>query len=286
MIENWIVVTKKYIPWIFPEGHDETSIMAFEGFVYLITNLSTGRMYVGRKYLRIRRKRVIKESDWRTYYGSSKEIKEDVKRFGVENFKREILILCDTKAKANYEEVAEQFRRDVLHAKMPDGSRAYYNGNIMSRWFVDTKPRTHSENTRTRISEKMKALPPRSEETNKKLSEALTGRTLSETHVASLSRAKKGKAPPNKGTTYGDNIKQNISNGTKAAMSTPEVQQRLAEGYRRRAENLRKKVDNDTTRRLFTRESDEVKVPPQVEERTDAGGAVQVSNPQGGDQQG
>ena len=62
------------------------------GFVYLITNIQNGRKYIGRKYFWSFRKppgkkrKVKKESDWRKYYGSCPELKEDVEKFGKENF--------------------------------------------------------------------------------------------------------------------------------------------------------------------------------------------------------
>ena len=68
------------------------------GFVYRITNLSNGRQYIGRKYFVQKRKpkggkrRVTSESDWKKYYGSSPELKADVKKYGKLNFKREILL--------------------------------------------------------------------------------------------------------------------------------------------------------------------------------------------------
>lgn len=111
------------------------------GFVYLITNLSTGRMYVGRKYLTMSggKNKKRKESKWREYWGSSANLTEDINEFGKACFSREILHWCSTKAETNYKETEEQFKRDVLNAVLADGQRAYYNGNIMSRWFVPTE---------------------------------------------------------------------------------------------------------------------------------------------------
>lgn len=112
------------------------------GFVYKITNLLDGRMYIGRKYfwsvrkVKGKKKRVKKESDWRTYYGSSADLCLDVETFGEESFKREILSLHDTKGQVNYAEIQLQFEYDVLFCLNKNAQRVYYNRNIMSRWFA------------------------------------------------------------------------------------------------------------------------------------------------------
>lgn len=122
--------------WLYPE---DTNPLDYEGFVYLITNTQSGRMYVGRKYTFVQKKtRIVGESNWRTYYGSSDELKADIKKLGKDAFKREILHFCRTRGETNFKEVEEQFNRKVLHALLPNGERAYYNGNIMSRYFART----------------------------------------------------------------------------------------------------------------------------------------------------
>ena len=112
----------------------------FFGFVYCITNLQTGKKYIGRKYFTSRRKprggkrRVTSESDWKRYYGSSDELKADVKRLGKEKFKREIISLHKTLGKVNYEETKQLFLNNVLMEALDDGSPAYYNSNILGRY--------------------------------------------------------------------------------------------------------------------------------------------------------
>ncbi len=129
-------------PWIKPyEIHD---LSDYEGFVYLITNELTNRKYVGRKYLwaktskkvvgRKRRVRSVKESDWQTYKSSCKELVQDINKFGLENFKFEILSFHRTRAETNYEETKQQFIRDVLYSRI-NGQYEYYNENILSRYF-------------------------------------------------------------------------------------------------------------------------------------------------------
>ena len=110
------------------------------GFIYRITNLSNGRQYIGRKYFVQKRKpkggkrRVTSESDWKKYYGSSPELKADVKKYGKLNFKREILSLHETKGQVNFEETKQLFLHNVLTESLDDGTPMYYNSNILGRY--------------------------------------------------------------------------------------------------------------------------------------------------------
>jgi len=129
---EWVYEGKKYE---LPKDYDHKDVY---GFVYLITNRATGRMYVGKKFFwskktlpitktRKRRKRLLVESDWKNYYGSNTYLKEEVEKQGDEMFHREILHLCKTKGECAYMEAKEQFDRDVL---IDD---KYYNGIINCR---------------------------------------------------------------------------------------------------------------------------------------------------------
>ena len=114
------------------------------GFVYLITNTTNGRMYIGKKLAKFskttqrtvklkngnKRKKKIRtkiDSDWRDYYGSSPELTKDVEQLGKDKFQREILYYCKSKAECSYIEAREQFSRRVLE------SNDYYNGHIQVR---------------------------------------------------------------------------------------------------------------------------------------------------------
>jgi hypothetical protein len=114
------------------------------GFVYLITNLTNDRKYIGKKLAKFskttyktvqlkngtKKKKKIRskiDSDWQEYFGSSKELLADVEKLGKENFKREILYYCCSKAECSYIEAREQFDRKVLE------STDYYNGQISVR---------------------------------------------------------------------------------------------------------------------------------------------------------
>ena len=112
------------------------------GFVYRITNLLNGRQYIGRKYFWSFRKppgkkrKVKQESDWKRYYGSCPELKEDFKT--VNNpvfFRREILSLHSTKGKVNFEETRQLFLNEVLSQKLTDETPLYYNSNILGRYY-------------------------------------------------------------------------------------------------------------------------------------------------------
>lgn len=114
------------------------------GFVYLITNTTNGRKYIGKKLAKFSRtstktvvlkngtkkKKKVRskiDSDWQEYYGSSNELNKDIELLGKENFIREILFFCKSKAECSYIEAREQFVRKVLETD------EYYNNNIMCR---------------------------------------------------------------------------------------------------------------------------------------------------------
>ena len=110
----------------------------YVGFVYEITNTTTGRKYIGKKLVQFKRsrpplkgrknkRRYKVESDWREYYGSSDALTEDIEQLGQQNFSREILFWCRNKAELSYIEAREQFARKVLE------SDEYYNGHIRVR---------------------------------------------------------------------------------------------------------------------------------------------------------
>ena len=129
-------------PWIY-EGEPFTTEHIGDqfGFVYRITNIQNGKQYIGRKYFWSKRKprggkrRVTSESDWKKYYGSSEELKGDRKLLGNDLFKREILSTHPTKGKVNYEETKQLFLNNVLQETLADGTPAYYNSNILGRYY-------------------------------------------------------------------------------------------------------------------------------------------------------
>lgn len=130
--------------WYYENQLIETLPEDCIGFVYIITNLTTQRKYIGKKLAKFskttyrvhklkngnKKKKKIRQkidSDWREYYGSSPELTKDVELLGADNFRREILYYCKSKAECSYIEAREQFSRRVLE------SDDYYNGHIQVR---------------------------------------------------------------------------------------------------------------------------------------------------------
>ena len=129
-------------PWL----HDDKPFVSddigdYFGFVYLITNKSNSRRYIGRKYFwsfrkpKGKKRKVKQESDWKKYYGSCPELKEDILKYGRENFSRTILSLHKTAGKTNFEETRQLFVNGVLTESLDKGIPAFYNSNILNRYF-------------------------------------------------------------------------------------------------------------------------------------------------------
>lgn len=130
--------------WLFEGSGVENLPEDCIGFVYQITNNITGRKYIGKKLAKFskttqrtvklkngtKKKKKIRskvDSDWREYYGSNDALIKDVETLGADNFTREILYYCKSKAECSYVEAREQFNRRVLE------STDYYNGHIQVR---------------------------------------------------------------------------------------------------------------------------------------------------------
>lgn len=130
--------------WLYQGSVVDTLPEDCVGFVYLITNITNNRKYIGKKlakfskttYKVVKQKNGIKkkkrirskiDSDWQEYYGSSPELSKDVELLGKDNFVREILHFCKSKSACSYLEAKEQFDRKVLE------SLDYYNGHIQVR---------------------------------------------------------------------------------------------------------------------------------------------------------
>jgi hypothetical protein len=125
--------------WKYNDKEFTESPKEMEGFVYLITNLTNSKKYIGKKSFWTRKKdrktgrRKKTESDWRKYFGSCDELKDDVKNIGTDKFLREILYLCPHKKSMSFYETSEQFKRDVILRE------DYYNTNIEGRFFKSEK---------------------------------------------------------------------------------------------------------------------------------------------------
>ena len=130
--------------WLYENTHVETLPDDCVGFVYMITNNITGRRYIGKKLAKFskttykvvklkngnKKRKKIKskiDSDWQTYYGSNDQLNQDIKSLGADNFTREILFYCRSRAECSYIEAREQFNHRVLE------SDDWYNGQIVCR---------------------------------------------------------------------------------------------------------------------------------------------------------
>lgn len=130
--------------WTYQDTQIEELPEDCVGFVYLITNTVSGKKYIGKKLAKFskttykvvklkngtKKKKKIRskiDSDWRDYYGSSPNLTKDIELLGKENFKREILYYCTSKAQCSYIEAREQFLNKVLE------SDDWYNGHIQVR---------------------------------------------------------------------------------------------------------------------------------------------------------
>jgi hypothetical protein len=130
--------------WLYEHTQIETLPEDCVGFVYLITNKLSGRKYIGKKLAKFskttyrvvklkngnkKRKRIRSkiDSDWQLYYGSNDQLNRDIEALGADNFTREILFYCRSKAECSYIEAREQFNHKVLE------SDDYYNGQIVCR---------------------------------------------------------------------------------------------------------------------------------------------------------
>lgn len=143
MTPNWLLFKKQI------ESIDQFPENTF-GFIYKITHVDTNKVYVGKKSLYHNKKHKLtkkqlaeqpvtrgrkstheviqSESDWKTYYGSSKELIADIKQFGKDKFRREIIYIAKSKKHLTYLELKAQFEYDVLEINS-------YNDNILGKFF-------------------------------------------------------------------------------------------------------------------------------------------------------
>ena len=112
------------------------------GFIYEVQHIPTGRRYLGKKVLQFnrtlpplkgtkRKRKVVKESDWKTYYGSHKQIKDLIKENKQDEFRREILMYVPSKKLLTYYETKFLFIKEVLE---PNGN-SYINDNILAKFY-------------------------------------------------------------------------------------------------------------------------------------------------------
>jgi hypothetical protein len=145
--------------WLYNDTINDTIIDSIEkfpegvnSFIYKITRISDGKFYIGKKSLyshrtkpltkkelseqadkrKSKKKKVVLESDWKTYYGSDVELKQEVKSLGGEQYRREILHFCRSKKQATYQELRHQVLNGCLE------SDNCYNKQILGKiWKSD-----------------------------------------------------------------------------------------------------------------------------------------------------
>ncbi|GAN84047.1 hypothetical protein [Novacetimonas hansenii] len=129
--------------WILPNGLTYEDVLNYVGFVYIITNKINNKKYIGKKVVYFKRKKKIKgktktvtyESDWKQYYGSSDDLKIDIKHYGIQNFERKIISLHKNRSSMNYAEIEQQVKNNVLLEKDEQGNLLYYNRNILNKYY-------------------------------------------------------------------------------------------------------------------------------------------------------
>jgi len=133
-------VNGDHLPWLYNNKELNEVPDGYQGFVYLITNKLSGKRYIGKKNFFFKQQKTIqkngvkkkksikKESDWKSYYGSNDDLKNDVVLYGAEHFERVILHLCPSKALMGYLELREQIDHRVL-----EYSDKFYNKWISAR---------------------------------------------------------------------------------------------------------------------------------------------------------
>ena len=129
--------------WLYKNKVLNEAPEGYFGFVYLITNIKSGKKYIGRKYFgttrrikvvgKKRRKVIRKDSNWRDYTGSSKDLNQDIKELGMWQFRFEILILGKTKGQVNYLE------ENIHHRFHVASSGEFYNDCIGPRRFANVR---------------------------------------------------------------------------------------------------------------------------------------------------
>lgn len=132
--------------WQYDKDFD---VNDFFGFVYRVIDKSNNVEYIGKKQFwsitrkkikgRKNRKKITKESKWKTYTTSSNHVNAAIKEKGMDNFEFIIETLHTTKGSLYYREVEVQVKEDVLRAELPCGTKKYYNKQIGSVRFIPPK---------------------------------------------------------------------------------------------------------------------------------------------------
>lgn len=224
---------------------------SYFGFVYIITRVSDGKRYVGMRTF-------DKRGKWKTYCSSSKPMKADIEKLGHEAFKFSAVYYAENIDHLSDMEQQIAEAMDWKHAVLPSGERAFYNlhfGGV----YVHCGEK-HSEETKRKISEALtgKTL---TEETRRKMSKANKGKTLTEETRRKLSEVGKGRtfteitrkkiSEANKRRTQSEETRQKISEAQKGKTLTEEHRRKLSEAQKGRiAPNIGKPHSDETKRKM------------------------------------
>lgn len=182
----------------------EIDIDEWFGFVYRIIDIDTNQEYIGKKSLWSRRtlkplkgtkrkRKVVKESNWKKYTSSSKYVNEAISKKGIGKFRFEIIELCKTGGDLSYREVEIQWKEKVLESTLPNGLPKYYNkaiGNIkftLSKYSLKSK----KQMSKKMIGNKNAVGAIRSKETKDKISKARIGMDFTDSHKKNIAKARK-----------------------------------------------------------------------------------------------
>lgn len=149
--------------WLYNDTKfTKDDVKDYASFVYMITNKISGKKYIGKKIFTSivtrpplkgykRKRKIRKDSGWEKYCSSSKYVLADIEELGEDNFKFEIIQLCNTRAEANYGELKYQIFFGVLEELDENGNRVWYNENISQRYYFNEK----ENNNRVLLTEKL-----------------------------------------------------------------------------------------------------------------------------------
>lgn len=180
------------------------------GYVYKITNNVNGKIYIGQKK---------SEKLLENYWGSGKLIVEAIKKYGKDNFSREVLEWCETKDELNQR---ERYFIEKFNARSPDvGYNLAVGGTVIGM--------NHSAETRAKMSASHKGKP-KSEAAKRKMSEAHKGKHLSEEHRKAISETLKiSMVGKNVGKKHSEETKRLISEQLKGHLTSDETRKKISD---------------------------------------------------------
>jgi group I intron endonuclease len=228
-------------PWIIPDsGISKTAI----GFTYIIINQITSQSYIGLKLLK---------GKWEDYFGSSKDLKEDIKKYGKHSFTRGIIRFFDNEEDLEKHEINLQIKFDVLRAKFADGNRMFYNRVIYGVGFSNTG-RSMSEKAKLKISDAVRERLS-TEEGKQQLINGLMGREVSEETRKKISKSTTGRKGGRTGHPASDETKKKSSISNTGKKRTDETKKNISEALSNPSKETRERMSKASTGRIHTDEA-------------------------------